>query len=203
MPGTTNNAYLDDSDIRGRSSGLYSRLLGDSWRDLDKALRCLHGAGANVHAEGVFRVRQGSNRVARVIARWSRMPAAGDAVDIRLKVTADEKGEEWRRTFAGHPLVSLQLYRDDGLLVERMGMVELRFRLTVAGGSLNYQTESAALSLGSLSLPLPNWLSPRVIARERAVGDLNQVHVSVDVSFPLLGRLIAYDGMLTRIEAHR
>jgi Domain of unknown function (DUF4166) len=100
-------------------------------------MRRLHGSGAAVRAVGVFRVRHGSNRLARAIARLARLPAAGEAVDVRLQVTAREEGEEWRRSW------------------------------------------------------------------EKAIGDMHQIHVSVDVTFPLLGRLIAYDGMLTQIEAQR
>jgi hypothetical protein len=84
-----------------------------------------------------------------------------------------------------------------------MGIVEMRFRLEAVGGALNYQTVSVALRLGSLRVPLPNWLSPCVTAWEKAVDDTNQIHVSVDVTIPLLGRLIAYDGILTQVEAQR
>ena len=131
------------------------------------------------------------------------MPAAGEAVDVRLQVTAREGAEEWRRTFAGRPLVSAQSDRGAGLLVERMGIVETGLRLEAVGGALNYQTASVALRLGSLRIPLPYWLSPRVTARERAAGDTNQIHVSVYVTVPLLGRLIAYDGVLTLVEARQ
>jgi hypothetical protein len=105
--------------------------------------------------------------------------------------------------FAGHPLVSMQSDRGDRLLVERMGIMEMRFRLEVAGGALSYQTVSAVLGFGSLRVPLPYRLSPCVTAWERAVGDMNRIHVSVDVTFPLIGRLIAYDGILTQIEAQQ
>lgn len=162
-------------------------------------MRRLHGSGETVRAIGVFRVLHGSNRLARTLARLALLPAAGEAVDVRLQVTAREEGEKWRRTFAGRPLVSMQSNRPDGLLVERMGIVEIRFRLEVVGGALSYQTVSAALRFGSLRVPLLHWLSPCITAWERAVGD--QIHVSVDVTFPLLGRLIAYDGMLTQVEA--
>jgi len=184
-------------------SGLYPKLLGASWYDLDNAIQRLHDSDGTVRAVGIFRVRHGSNRLARNLARLARLPAAGEAVDVRLQVTAREEGEEWRRTFAGRPLVSFQSNRVEGLLVERMGIVELRFRLEVDGGALNYRTVSAALLFGSLRVPLPFWLSPRVTARERDVGDMNQLHVSVEVTFLLLGRLIAYEGNLTQVEARR
>jgi uncharacterized protein DUF4166 len=151
----------------------------------------------------VFQVRHGGDSLARILARIARLPAAGGAVDIGLQVTAQEEGEEWRRAFAGHPLVSLQSDNGDGLLVERMGIVEMRFQLGVAGGALNYQTVGAALRFGSLRVPLPSLLSPCVTACEKAVGDMNQIHVSVNVTFSLIGRLIAYDGVLTQVEARQ
>jgi hypothetical protein len=181
-------------------SGLYPKLLGASWRDLDVAIRRLHDSGGTVHAAGVFQVRHGAGGLARTLARLARLPAAGNAVDVRLQVTAREEGEEWRRTFAGRPLVSMQSDQGVGLLVERMGIVDLRFRLEVAGGALNYQTVGAALRIGSLRVPLPYWLSPCVTACESTADDTNQIYVSVEVKFPSLGRLIAYNGMLTQVE---
>jgi hypothetical protein len=148
----------------------------------------------------MFQVRHGSNWLARALARFAHMPAAVEAVDLRLQVIASAEGEEWRRMFAGHPMVSMQSDRGDGLLVERVGIVEMRLQLEVVGGALNYKSVSAALRFASLRVPLPRWLSPRVKASEKTVGELNQIQVSVDVTFPLLGRLIAYDGVLTQVE---
>ena len=166
-------------------------------------MRRLHSYEGTVHAAGVFRVRHGTNVLARAIAQLANLPAAGESVDIRLQVTELEGGEEWRRMFAGHALVSAQSIRDGGLLAERMGLLELRFRLEVTDGSLKYQTMSVALSFGPALVPLPRSLSPRVTACEKAIADTDQIHVSVDVSLPLLGRLIAYDGMLTQVEEIR
>jgi len=189
-----------DTTLRS-ASGLYPKILGASWPDLDVAIKRLHGYGGTVRAVGVFQVSHGSNGLARTLARLTRLPTAGNAVDVRLQVTAQEEGEEWRRTFAGRPLVSLQSSdRGVGVLVERMGIVEMWLRLEVDGGALNYQTVGAALRLGSLRVPLPRWLRPCVTAWERNVGYMNQIHVFVEVKFPLLGRLIAYSGMLTQVE---
>ena len=124
-------------------------------------------------------------------------------MDVRLQVTAQEEGEEWRRTFAGRHLVSMQSARGAGLMVERLGIMETLLRLEVVGGALSYQSVNSAMSLGSLRIPLPYWLGPHVTAWEKAVGDTNQIHVTVDVTLPLLGRLIAYDGILTQIEARQ
>ena len=182
---------------------LYPKLLGESWPGLDAAIRRLHDSGETVHAVGVFQVRHGNNLLARTLARLARLPAEGEAVDVRLQVTAKDEGEEWLRTFAGRPMLSMQSDRGVGLLVERLGIMEMRLRMEVAGGALNYKTESAALRLGSLRVPIPHRLSPHVMAWEKAVGDVNQIQVSVEVTLPLLGRLISYGGLLTQVEARR
>ena len=115
-------------------------------------------------------------------------------------MTARDGGEEWRRTFAGRPLVSMQSGRPDGLLGERMGPLETRFRLTVVDGALLYQAAGAALCLGRLRVPLPRWFSPRTTASERPADEPDRIDVSVEVRLPLLGRLIAYEGRLTCVE---
>jgi Domain of unknown function (DUF4166) len=181
--------------------GLYPKLLGASWPELDVAIRRFHDSEVTVRAVGAFRVRHGSDRLARALVRLARMPAAGATVDLRLQVAASENGEVWRRMFAGQPMVSMQYDRGDGLLTERIGILEMRLRLEVAGGALNYRGAGAGLRFGSLRIPLPCWLSPRVTACERVDREMKQIHVSVDVTFPLHGRLIAYDGILTLVEA--
>src|SRR5262245_32929524 len=145
---------------------LYQKLLDASWPDLDVVLRRLHNSGETVRAVGVFRVSRGNNRLARTLARLARLPAAGEAVYVRLQVTAQEECDEWRRTFAGRPLVSIQSARGPGLLVERLGIVEMLLRLKVVGGALSYQTVSAALRIGFLRVQLQYWHSPFVLAWE-------------------------------------
>jgi hypothetical protein len=180
--------------------GLYPRLLGDTWNRLDQAVRRLHNSLDPVHAVGVFRVRRGSNWLVRTLAQLAQLPQAGEAVDVRLLVTRHGQREEWRRTFAGRPLATLQFERAGGLLAERMGCLELWFRLKVVEGALAYQSTSAGFCFGSLRLPLPHWLSPRVRAREKSADADHQIDVAVEVRLPLLGLLIAYEGRLTPME---
>lgn len=181
--------------------GLYPKLLGNSWCRLDQAVQRLHEPTALIHAAGVFRVHGGSCGLARLLARLARLPWAGEAVGVQLLVTARGDSEEWRRTFAGRPLVSWQSGRADGLLVEYMGLVEMRFRLQVVEGVLTYQTTGTALCVGPLRLRFPRWLGPRVTASENSTDDGTAVDVAVEVNLPWLGRLLAYEGRLSRVEA--
>jgi hypothetical protein len=181
--------------------GLYERILKGSWEQLDEAVRRLHAEGTVVRVAGTFRIRHGAGRLVRLLAWLARLPAAGEAVDVGLTITPLEHGEEWRRTFAGRPLVSAQYQRGDTLLAERVGLLEMRLRLAVANGTLFYKSVSAALRLGPLRLRLPGWVTPRLTAREQPDGDRNGVYVSIEMSLPLLGLLVAYEGPVSRIEA--
>jgi hypothetical protein len=178
---------------------LFRGLLGATWADLAEPVRSLHGEGQTVHAAGTFRVQHGNNRLARLIVWLARMPAAGESVDVRLAVVPGQRGEEWRRSFAGRPLVSFQSRRSGGLLAEDMGPLQMRFRLEVRDGALLYHTAGAALRLGPLRIPLPRWSAPSVTACEKAAPDGIATEVLVEVRMPLLGLVLAYQGTVRTI----
>lgn len=179
-------------------TALYPRLLGASWLELPDAVRGLHSQGEIVHAAGKFQVRHGG-WLARGLVRLAHMPAAGDNVDVRLTITPSERGEEWRRLFAGRSLVSWQGPRSAGGLVEYWGTMEIAFRLWVERGMLRYRSDRASLRLGPMRIPWPRWLAPRVTACERAIDERPQI--CVEVVLPVIGLLISYEGMVVRTEA--
>lgn len=178
----------------GVRARLYERLVGDGWNGLDEPVRRFHLCA---RGNGLFAVRRGRGRVARVIARLMGLPEVGEEVPLRLSVEPHKDGERWRRNFAGKEFVTEQSEHAGPLLIERAGLFELLFRLHVEGGALAYRGEGAALRAGSLRLPLPRLLAPRVEAWERA--DEGGVRVSVCVTAPLVGLLIRYEG-LVRLE---
>lgn len=182
------------------STDLYPRLLGPAWQELNEAVRRLHADETVIHASGYFEVRQGANRICRRLARWAGLPAAEDRVPVLLSIVPDGQEEEWRRRFAGQPLVSRQSARPDGLLAEQMGRLELRFKLKVVAGDLHYTTTGSGLRIGPVFVPLPGWLGPRMEAWETSADEPGCVFVRVGVYLPLFGLLIAYQGPLKRDE---
>jgi hypothetical protein len=184
-------------DERTHPTGLYPRLLGDSWAELAEAVRGMHCAGSRVQGLGFMRVSHGANRLVRWLAVVLRLPAAGEAVPVTLVITPSANAEEWRRTFAGMLMVTRQSPRSDGLLAEQVGLTELRFRLEVRAGGLHYLPVGATLRLGWLRVPLPRWLAPTVTARETPAGPAGQIEVLVRVRLPVLGLLISYEGWIT------
>jgi len=180
------------------NSGMYAQILGTQWSKVAESVRRLHDP-RGVHAVGSFRVR-GGNRLARFLAWLGRLPTACDAVSLRLTVSpllTDR--EQWLRLFGQVPFKTLQ-WANDGCLVERVSRSETHLKLDAIDGALHYRTRCVALRLGPLRFQLPRWLAPRVTASETQEGAGLRIHV--DVVLPIVGLLIAYDGVLTRIETN-
>jgi len=176
-------------------AGLYERLVGDGWGVLDEPVRRFH---LRARGAGVFAVRRGEGRFARVVARLLGLPEGGEAVPLLLSVEPHGGGERWRRNFAGREFVTEQGEHAGALMAERTGPFELLFRLTAEGGALAYRQEGAFLRVRSLGVRLPRLLAPRVEAWERA--DEGGVRVSVCVTAPLVGLLIRYEGLVETEE---
>lgn len=182
-------------------AGLYERLVvGGGWGELDEHVRRFHTYDGELRAEGTFAVRRGTARAARVVARLLGLPEGGEAVPLLLSVkTRDGGGERWRRTFAGKDFVTEQREHAGPLLAERAGPFELLYRLSAEGGALAYRQEGAALRAGRLRVGLPRRLAPQVEAWERACE--GGVRVSVCVTAPLFGLLVAYEGLVKTVGA--
>jgi hypothetical protein len=180
----------------GARTGLYERLVGEGWGGLDEPVRRFHLRGSGT---GVFAVRRGRGRIARLVARLMGLPSGGEDVPLLLSVEPLGEGERWRRTFAGKDFVTVQNEHAARLLAERTGPFELLFRLKVEEGALAYRHAGAALRAGRLRFNLPRILAPHVEAWERA-DEGGDVRVSVCVTAPLVGLLIRYEGLVRTKE---
>lgn len=193
MPAESSAKQMATADCSG---GLYQRLLGAAWNELAAPVRRLHSAQGSVARVGLFRVRWGEGRLARFLARLGRLPTAGEAVSTRLEITTDSERETWRRDFAGTQVVTCQRESPAGVLAERFGLLEFRFRLCVIDHALCFHQVGVVLCLGHLAVPLPRWLAPQIAARAWAKKNSATVQVAVRVDFPLAGLLVAYEGSM-------
>jgi hypothetical protein len=140
-------------------------------------------------------VGHGGSRAARLLAHVLRLPEAGDAVNTRVVVTPDEGGERWLRTFGTRALNTRQYPAGGGSVAERIGPLELRFRLEPSDGGTVYRQLAAAVIVGPARLPLPHWCAPRVTAREEPAGD-HRIRIDVRVELPLVGPILGYAGTI-------
>lgn len=174
---------------------LYPRLLGPAWWDLDESVQSLHSQGNSLTAVGTFRIQHGNSWAHWLVQRMD-LPPATPSVPTRLVITPSGDGEHWFRTFGDQPFVTTQEEAPGGLLAERMGLMEIRFRLRVLGGALLYQQQSIGMRWGRGYFPLPVWLVPRVEARESPGDGPRQTRISVHVVAPVIGLLLAYEGTM-------
>ena len=101
----------------------------------------------------------------------------------------------WIRHIGGDRLVSRQFRAGADLLAERIRIIEFRFQLDPSALGLVYHQRAAALAMGPLRVPLPARLAPAIEATEEAV-DRARMRVTVRVTLPLIGLLIAYGGVV-------
>jgi Domain of unknown function (DUF4166) len=174
---------------------LYRRIIGSAWSNLAEPVQRFHLIDGEVCFHGNFSVGHGTNFLARLLVRLLQMPDAGQNLNTCLVVTALADGERWRRTFGESDFVTEQ-HECDGNLHEYLGMMEFCFHLDVFRGVLIYQHSKTALRFGSLRVPLPRLLAPRIVASEWAPANESRVHGSVRVTAPIIGLLITYKGYL-------
>ena len=136
-----------------------------------------------------------------MVAALLRLPRRAAAAETRLAVTSRGDSEHWHRTFGDRRLDTRQYATRDGLLGERFGILEFRFRLEAVDGSLVFRQVAAALVCGWLRLPLPAALAPRVEAREDQAG-ARDIAIHARVLLPPIGPLLTYDGTM-HIEGTR
>lgn len=180
---------------RRSCASLYARILRDDWLQVTAPIRRAHAPLPVLRAHGHFRVAHGRHPVARLLARLLRLPPAGDAIDTRLVVTALDQGERWERTFGTSRVETKQHEGPASDLIECFGLLEFRFHLDTADGSLRYLQQDAACRWRSARWRLPAWLAPRVDAREDPVGP-GAIKVHVRITLPVVGQLMAYDGLV-------
>jgi hypothetical protein len=169
--------------------------MGSSWPLLSDAVRAAHVTVSTVRASGRLRVVYGRSGAARVLARLLCVPRASDASDTRLVTTADGTGERWLRTFDARRMNTRQYQAGGGELAERIGVLELRFRLEAVGGSLLYRQVGAALVFGPVRVRVPGGWAPTVSAREDPAG-VRRIRVDVRLALPAVGPVLAYDGVI-------
>jgi hypothetical protein len=164
-----------------RAGRLYPRLLGPAWHELDPSIKQAHADVPVLHAEGTLQVSRAPGRVARWLLDLVGVPPAAADAHVRLTVCQRGPTEHWQRVIGGRALTTVQAEAPGRLLAERIGVLEFRFRLAVKRGDLLYRQERAAICLGPMRLPLPDWLAPQIAAREGPAGepDLTRIEVRV------------------------
>jgi hypothetical protein len=176
------------------AGSLYARALGPAWRELPKEIRAMHGFGAGgLVSEGRAIVARGAHPLSRMLGFMFGFPQQGAEVPLTVRMSLSRGGETWTRQFAETRMVSRQYAgrgSDEHLLCERFGALEFAMAVVVADGKLTLVLRRWK----ALGLALPLFLGPRVRAFEQVFN--GRFHFSVEISHPLCGLMVRYQGWL-------
>lgn len=176
-----------------RTDPLFRHVLGPAFDTLPTAVQALHDDTAPRVWKGRARVRRGKGLLARAICGTFRFPPQADEVPVSVSLSPGPDGETWTRNFGGRVFRStlrLGTGRDDALLVERFGKVDVALALVVDGDRL-YLVPRHGSCLG---IPLPRFLLPKGDSYETETD--GRFRLDVQIAAPLVGLILSYTGTL-------
>lgn len=167
--------------------GLFRRILGPEFERLAPRVREAH-AGKTLQLRGLATVTRGSSLLGRLIGRLVSLPEAQHGAAARLELVVDGQGETWTRCFGDSRPMRSHLHAREGLLVEQLGPVRLRFRLRERSRAIVWELESVSL----LGVPAPRrWFAATAA---RSFEENGRYCFEVEVALPIVGHLIGYRG---------
>lgn len=116
------------------------------------------------------------------------LPRRGEAVPVSLCLERCEGSTRWTRKFGDRTSEALCAFEGGELFVERFGRTEIAYRWVVQEGVLSYRQVRFRLA----SIPVPAWLSPKIVSSVSPTE--NGWHVDVSVRLPILGEICHYWG---------
>lgn len=170
---------------------LYRRVMGEGFDRLPDVTRRLHRGRPAVIAIGEAEVTPAENGFGRFLAGRFGLPRTAGTQPVRVVIESRDGREHWTRFFGGRPMRSVMSAAPGHLVEEQFGPCRVRMRLVVKPGGLDMERVSGRI----WGVPLPGFLLPHIRATER-VDEYRRHAFDVEISAPLLGRLVAYKGWL-------
>ena len=168
-------------------------MLGSAYDALPAQVQALHDTSGQHRWSGTAQVRRGTGLMSRLVAAVIGFPKAGADVPVTVTFTPDQGVERWTRDFDGRRFTSWQRRgagRNEALLVERFGVIEVALTLVVEGDRLRLVPRRWSF----LGVPLPKTLLPRGNTFETEVD--GRFVFNVEIGAPGVGLIVAYRGSL-------
>lgn len=168
---------------------LFRRLLGDAIDRMPDSVRRLHHRPGTAVYRGEVIVERGTTLFARFCGWATALPPAGEG-PIEVEIVADARRERWTRRVGKHAMPSI-LWDADGLLCERLGLVNFGFRVSAEDGVIVWRVVRVR-ALGVVPLPVRAFSG--VEAREFEQD--GRYRFDVRAALPFAGMLVHYRGWL-------
>ena len=170
---------------------VFKQVLGETYAALPPALQSGHDVTNFKTMTGRVDITRGKNPLTNLMA--SIIGFAKTQKDAPISITMDVRGnsEIWARTIGTTNFKSvLSPAHKPNEVFEQFGPTKFKMKFRVEDERLHYDIIGASL----LGIPLPKFLRPKSITHERE--ENGKFIFDVDISLPILGRLIAYKGWL-------
>lgn len=167
---------------------LYQRILGDSFSELPPVLQQFHARTDGARAGGTVTVERGRGVLRRGLATILRLPPPGREIPLQLEVVTKNGREHWIRHFGDDYCLETIQWQEDDLLIEKAGLLQFGFHLSVDESALTFQQQFCRLG----KLPLLHFTTLAISATIR--GKENGWQVEVIISTPILGVITTYQG---------
>jgi len=178
-------------------TSLFQRLFTTRFNSMPLPWQIFHKAVGQHEFEGESEVLRGESLILQLLATLLRLPSTSQ-VPIKLVIEKKGEGERWSRYF-GKSYFSTYLYLDDkNKPYEEHFYLRERFGPLCFGLVLSIEDETVFWRIDRwwfFSVPLPKFFAPRSQTKE-FIDAKGRYAFDIDLSVPLLGRLIAYRGWL-------
>lgn len=182
------------TEIVVERGSLFARAIGSAFETLPEPIRALHETPGRSIWRGRAMTEAAANPLAALAARIVGFPAAQEDCEAEVQIDADGQRSIWKRRIGGRTFSSVLSHPGEGgLIEERFGWLSFRLRLTPEGDRLVYTVEGWRLG----PITLPRKLAPCTLTHERLDAEGRFVF-DVEISAPLIGRLVRYCGWLVR-----
>lgn len=173
---------------------LYARAIGTAFDGLPAPIRALHETPGRSLWRGEAMTEGASGSLGALVAGIVGFPKSQAACPAEVAIDADGDRSVWQRRIGEHAFASILSHpRVGGRVRERFGPISMDLSLAPEEGRLVYRVEGWRLG----PVPLPRALGPRTRAHEEVDAEGRFVF-DVEISLPLIGRLVRYRGWLVR-----
>jgi len=163
---------------------------------LPRPIRDVHSVLRRRAFRGVANVTRGTSPLAALICTLMHFPPTMVATPVEVVFEKRNQTEKWCRNFGGVPFTSTVSTNAAGTceIIERFGPLSFTISLHVKEGELKFPVSKGRL----LGIPIPRVLLPQSTARE-FVDPAGQFNFQIELSMPLVGRIVKYDGTLAPV----
>jgi Domain of unknown function (DUF4166)/Saccharopine dehydrogenase NADP binding domain len=172
----------------------YQAVMDESFGRLAQPIQDMHSGSKAFSVKGKADVSGSDGVLARLARFVIGFPARGKDVDVRVDFEFVGDREIWTRRFGEAQFVTQQFKgkgRYHGLMVEKFGLLSFAMAVVERNGTLHLRMRGGDV----LGIPLPRFLLPCIAAQEH--GANGKFNFDVDISLPVVGQVVHYQGWLT------